>query len=58
MQVKANDGKGPFLFDWDPETDQIEIIRKDMLYRVQLMRTKAGATYRMLEERKKPKCSA
>lgn len=36
MEVRAKDGKGPLLFEWDLETQTVDLIRKDMYYKVQL----------------------
>lgn len=36
MEVRAGNGKGPKLFDWDPVENTIHVIRKDMYYSVQL----------------------
>ena len=36
MEVRAKGGKGPLLFEWDPETQTVDLIRKDMYYKVQL----------------------
>lgn len=31
MEVRAKDGKGSLLFEWDPETQTVDLIRKDIL---------------------------
>lgn len=36
MEVRAKNGKGPLLFEWNPDTQTIDLIRKDMYYKVQL----------------------
>lgn len=36
MEVRARNGKGPLLFKWDSDTRMIELVRKDMYYKVQL----------------------
>lgn len=36
MEVRAKNGKGPLLFEWDSDTKTIDLIRKDMYYKVQL----------------------
>ncbi|MCD7712438.1 MAG: hypothetical protein LUJ25_06965 [Firmicutes bacterium] len=36
MEVRANNGKGPLLFEWKPEIQTVNLIRKDMYYEVQL----------------------
>lgn len=33
MEVRAKGGKGPLLFEWDPETQTVDLIRKDMYYK-------------------------
>ena len=30
MEVRAKGGKGPLLFEWDPETQTVDLIRKDL----------------------------
>lgn len=36
MEVRAKNGKGPLLFEWDPDTQTIDLIRKDKYYKVKL----------------------
>ena len=36
MEVRANKGKGPLLFEWHPEQKTIDLIRKDKFYRIRL----------------------
>ena len=36
MEVRASDGTGPLLFEWDSDTRTIDLIRKDKYYKVQL----------------------
>lgn len=36
MEVRGKDGEGPLLFEWDPDTQTIDLIRKNMFYRIQL----------------------
>lgn len=36
MEVRAKDGKGPLLFEWDSETQTVDLIRKDMYYKIHL----------------------
>jgi hypothetical protein len=52
MEVRAKDGKGPLLFEWDPETQTVDLIRKDMYYKVQLDRH----SYCVREEHSKYEC--
>ena len=52
MEVRAKDGKGPLLFEWDPETQTVDLIRKDMYYKVHLDKH----SYCVREERSKYEC--
>ena len=52
MEVSAKDGKGPLLFEWDPETQTVDLIRKDMYYKVHLDKH----SYCVREECSKYKC--
>ncbi len=52
MEVRAKDGKGPLLFEWDPETQTVDLIRKDMYYKAQLDRH----SYCVREEHSKYEC--
>lgn len=36
MEVRSNGETGKFLFDWHPETDCIDIVKKGMFYRIKL----------------------
>ena len=36
MEVRANGGKGPLLFEWDSDARTVELIRKDKYYKVEL----------------------
>lgn len=36
MQVRTNGSMGDRLFDWEPESNTIVIIKKKMVYRVKL----------------------
>ena len=49
MEVRANKGKGPLLFEWHPEQKTIDLIRKDKFYRSRL----EEHAYRITEERSK-----
>lgn len=52
MEVRANKGKGPLLFEWHPEQKTIVLVRKDKFYRIQL----EEHSYRVMEERSKYEC--
>lgn len=52
MEVRAKNGKGTLLFKWDPEARMIELIRKDMLYKVYL----DNHSYCVKEEHSKYDC--
>ena len=52
MEVRAKNWKGPLLFEWDPDTQTIDLIRKDMYYKVQL----DDHTYCVREECSKYEC--
>lgn len=52
MEVHAKNGKGPLLFEWNPDTQTIDLIRKDMYYKVQL----DDHTYCVREECSKYEC--
>ena len=49
MEVRANKGKRPLLFEWHPEQKTIDLIRKDKFYRIRL----EEHAYRITEERSK-----
>lgn len=49
MEVRANDGKGPLLFEWHPEHQTIDLIRKDKFYSIQL----GEHSYCVMEEHSK-----
>jgi len=36
MEVRAKNGKGPLLFEWNPEAQTVDLIRKDMYYKIYL----------------------
>lgn len=48
MKVKAKNGEGKFLFDWNPKNNQVAIVIKDMFYKIQLNGTGNEASYRIL----------
>lgn len=52
MQVRAGNGKGPLLFEWDPKTQDIGLVRKDMYYKIHL----DEYSYCIREERSKYEC--
>lgn len=52
MEVRANDGKGSLLFEWDSEAQTIDIVRKDMFYKVYL----DNKSYCIKEEHSKYDC--
>lgn len=52
MEVRAQNGKGHLLFEWNPETHTIELIRKNMFYKVYL----DNNTYIVEEEHPKHNC--
>jgi hypothetical protein len=49
MEVRAKGGKGPLLFEWNPDTRTVDLVRKDMYYKIQLSRN----AYCIKEERSK-----
>ncbi len=53
MEVRGKNGEGKLLFDWDPNTDQIEIVHKNICYLVELRKSQSGGTYRILDEHPK-----
>lgn len=53
MEVRGKDGKGPLLFQWDSDTHTVDLVRKDMYYKVLL----ENHDYCVMEERSKYKCS-
>lgn len=52
MEVRAKDGKGPLLFEWNPASQTVDLIRKDMFYKVHLDEN----SYCVMEERSKYEC--
>lgn len=52
MEVRAQNGKGPLLFEWHPETMTVDLIRKDMYYSVLL----DDHSFCILEEGPKYEC--
>ena len=52
MEVRAKNGKGPLLFKWDPETQTVDLIRKDKYYQIRLSKH----SYYVKEECSKYEC--
>ena len=52
MEIRAKDGKGPLLFEWDPKAQTIDLIRKGMFYKVYLDK----CSYCIREEQSKYDC--
>ena len=50
LVVRSEYGSGKFLFEWDPTDDTIDIVQKDMFYRIQLLRLETGGTYRIVDK--------
>ncbi len=36
MEVRSNGETGKYLFNWHPETNSIDIVKKGMFYRIEL----------------------
>lgn len=53
MQVRAKQGTGKFLFEWDPVANRVEMIVKDMYYLVELKQQGENSSYTIIEERRK-----
>ena len=53
MQVRSKQGKGKFLFDWDPISNRLEMIGKGMYYLIELDRCGTESSYKIIEERPK-----
>lgn len=53
IQCKGKDGK--FLFSWNPVFNTIDIVRKDMFYRIRLCRNKVNGSnsYQVIEQHRK-----
>ena len=50
MQVRTNGIKGERLFDWEPETNTIVIVKKKMVYHVKLFDTYNGSKYKIVNQ--------
>lgn len=53
MQVRAKQGTGKFLFEWDPIANRVEMIVKDMYYLIELKQQGINSSYTIIEERRK-----
>ena len=49
MQVRTNGSMGDRLFDWEPETNTIVIIKKKTVYRVKLFDEYSGKHYKIVD---------
>ena len=49
MEVRTDYNKGDRLFDWEPNTDIITVIRKRKKYKIKLIR--GTHTYKVIEEK-------
>lgn len=49
MQVRTNGISGERLFDWEPETNTVVIVKKKMVYRVKLFDDYSGARYKIVD---------
>lgn len=53
--IKCQNRNGKLLFVWYPALNTIEIVRKDMLYRVRLSNDTVQGSYQIIEQRPKKK---
>lgn len=53
MQVRSKQGKGKFLFEWDPMSNRLEMIVKGMYYLIELNRCGTESSYKIIEEHPK-----
>ena len=53
MEVRSDNTSGKLLFEWNPTDNVISIIRKDMFYRIELIRQGECSKYRVIEKRTK-----
>lgn len=51
MQIRTNGSMGERLFDWEPETNTVVIIKKKTVYRVKLFDDYNGARYKIVDNR-------
>lgn len=49
MQVRTNGTMGDRLFDWEPETNTVVIVKKKMVYRVKLFDEYNGQRYKIVD---------
>lgn len=49
MQVRTNGIMGDRLFDWEPETNTVVIVKKKMVYRVKLFDEYSGQRYKIVD---------
>lgn len=49
MQVRTNGNMGDRLFDWEPETNTVVIVKKKMVYRVKLFDEYNGQRYKIVD---------
>lgn len=49
MQVRTNGNMGDRLFDWEPDTNTIVIVKKKMVYRVKLFDEYNGQRYKIVD---------
>ncbi len=50
MQVRAKQGKGKYLFEWDLISNRIEMIVKGMYYLIELNNCGTESSYKIIEE--------
>ncbi len=50
MQVRTNGIMGDRLFDWEPETNTVVIVKKKMVYRVKLFDEYSGQRYKIVDK--------
>lgn len=53
LEVRSDDESGKLLFSWNPDDNTVDIVKKDTLYRVKLVKQRTGGAYRILEKRPK-----
>ena len=49
MQVRTNGNMGDRLFDWEPETNTVVIIKKKTVYKVKLFDNYNGSRYKIVD---------
>ncbi len=50
MQVRTNGIMGDRLFDWEPETNTVIIVKKKTVYRVKLFDEYSGERYKIVDK--------